>query len=223
MHRAELTNSTITTGAAENTKPSAQRLRDKPADKNPRKKLRKTIMKKFILTTLMCTLGLNMAAPQKEAHAGIILLLVGGISAVSQNNGALLGEPTAEVVAGVGAVAVVAGWMLSAHDSIFIDGSFTSAASVLLFLDADGSLPQDQFASAIQKKYPFIDNTETVSNLANKFQEKAKSALAQLTTRGDKVMISLTPDEVTSAAIDANLKPAQLAQVINDLGPTGSL
>ena len=117
----------------------------------------------------------------------------------------------------------MAGWLLSPHDSIFVDGSFTSAASVLLFLDADGSLPQDQFASALQKKYPFIDNSETIANLSEKFQEKAKPAFAQLTIQGDKVMISLTPDEVKSALIDANLKPAQLAQVINDLGPTGSL
>lgn len=88
--------------------------------------------------------------------------------------------------------------------------------TLLIVLDADGSLPQDQLEQNLAKKYGFIDDRDVIHNLSTLIKDRALTAPLV----NGKKLVSLTQSEVLTLLEPtglAELEPTLVAEMVNDL------
>ncbi len=83
-------------------------------------------------------------------------------------------------------------------------------------LDVDAALSKSELYVAFQKNYPFVDNHEALSNLAESVKEKF-AKFAEANPAAKEAYITLSREEVASALETADITDAQFEQIASDL------
>lgn len=176
-------------------------------------------MKNAIASFLLFVTLINITISKAEAGLGIIsVAAVGtGVSLVASSNGNDSASIVAIAFVAMGVIYGVGGGILGTIVggvvSIFnpsVGGQIIHASIVL---EADGSLPQSALVYEFSKKYSFVDNQETIKNLASVVNQK----YMQQKMEQDLVVVRLTENEVNEIFESSELLDSELAIIINDL------
>jgi hypothetical protein len=155
---------------------------------------------KKILTTLAVALSLTVAtvAPT-PAQAGVASILV---SAANIHD-----HPVARIYSMAIGAAVVVGGVGLLHEA----GPVGRALGIVLIVfDADASLSQDALANHLAETYPFIDNRETLNDLAGALKAKVDDAGALKA----EMTVGLTENETRSLLASTELTEEQIQYVV---------
>ena len=164
------------------------------------------LFKKSISTLVIGTLLFSAGVfHPKETEAAIIIFgtaagLTGVISSECGGNDA---DPDAYLFATLVFVPM----------SAAIASSF--GATTDLILSADVNLPQSQLAESFSKKYPFIDNNETSTELAQAV--RAKIPTDSKLKVGERITVSFLESETRALLQKSSLSEEQIQKVANDL------
>ena len=169
------------------------------------------MFKKTVIVALMMTLGLSALQP-KKAEAGAVLFAAGLTAAIA---GGMNGNGVAGPVGGTLAFVGLSGVVVGAVN--FINGiSFLSQdwAIALIVLDANGNVKKDAMTEYFAKRYPFVDNIESLSELSGMIATKGAT---QKPNAAGQVLVSLSKSEVQSALSSADISQAQADLIAEEL------
>lgn len=156
-------------------------------------------MKRLLLTlTLISTL---LLAPAKKAEAGFLLITL------SPNPSS---HELEDLMTLGGFVSVIGGGALLAVNQSVLG---LAGAALLIVLDADSTINPDHLKNDFAKIYPFIDNEAALKNLAS----LAKNKIPSNPIVGEKQLIRIEEEKIVKALEGADLTPAQLEKIVNDL------
>ena len=157
------------------------------------------------LVALSALIAMNMASPQK-AEAGILLVAATGGGAAWVITG------TAVAVTGTYLAVFTA---VDPDEAWFVPQFAIPTGIAALVLDADGALPADAIAQSLASKYSFIDNRETISELALAIHSKVPTDFRLKS--GEEYLVSLPAAETREILQHANLTDEQTQEVVNGL------
>ena len=163
------------------------------------------LSRNFLALTLI--LSIFVIAQPKKAEAGIALWVSGWITLGSAKP-KYIATPLGWSLFGAGTVLNVAGVVT------MIGTSGSILGLTLCVLDADGAPSRDQMIEYFSKRYSFVDNLESLSNLVTAIKAKAANQTAD--ANGNK-MVSLNYEEVSRLMSSADLTDAQLNMIAADL------
>lgn len=163
-----------------------------------------SLFKKIILMTLALN-SLGLSLPVRNADAGIIIGTVG-----------VMIFPGEQEVGGGLKILLISAGALSAGLGVadLVDSQSTNSALLgisLIVLDADGSLPSRSLVEAFSRKWPFVDNRETLFALADRVKEKA-----ELLPKGQK-LVQFSEKEVRDIFSELSLTSTEISQIVTDL------
>ena len=172
-------------------------------------------MKSKLAVALMLCLALTTSA-----QAGIISIVgfpMAGVSEIKAGDDVVGGYM--DLILGVPISVALVAFGINAYNTAvpFLRpgavNSWQGIGITLIIMSADGKVSKDVLAQTLAKAYPFIDNGDTLSDLAQAIRDKVPPA----GTSESKAFVSLTEDETRSALISANLSEEQIQRVVNDL------
>ncbi len=164
----------------------------------------KRLMKKWVAPLAALIIGIVTFAPQK-AEAGMLITIWGASHPVPASEGEGYDPDNRFMVPGVLMSVVAIGLPNTPANGLIKLGLF--------LLDLDASLPTDQLVEEIQKHLPFIDNKESLQNLATTAKAKFK-AQVELNPEAKSVYVTLSRDEVEQALAHVDISSEQNEQVV---------
>lgn len=102
-------------------------------------------------------------------------------------------------------------WML-----VTVPMGMTSGAIIGAILDAPTGLSEERLVDLFEAKFPFVDSSEVIANLAKSTREKVKERTIEVPAQ-EGFTVSFDEDEVRSIFSATDLSDAQLGFVIHEL------
>jgi hypothetical protein len=167
-------------------------------------------MKKISLV-LMAVLGISLAATPR-AQAGILIGAINGNVFQGMTVGALIGGSIGGALAITGEIVEGSEGLFIIILPVFIGGGAIAG----VFLDVDAALPSDELAEGFKDAFPFIDNSEALTELALVTKAKIQTAV-EAAPEAEQLMVQLNREEVTQALSAVDLSSKQLELVIEAL------
>ena len=172
-------------------------------------------MKSKLTIVLMLCLALTTSA-----HAGIVSIVgfpMAGVSEIKSGDDVAGGYM--DLILGVPISVALVALGINAYNTAVpflrpgAANTWQGLGITLIIMNADGRVSQDVLAQTLAKAYPFIDNGETLSDLAKTIRAKVPPAGAG----ESKSFVSLSESETRSALMSADLSEEQIQKVVNDL------
>lgn len=163
-------------------------------------------MRKLLLPLLL-SVSLSVSFYPKKSEAGIIVGLVAG---GYLGKGAWMGAVVGAIGYGIGFTQCDNGLEVELW-SVF--GIPLIVAGTLL--DVNSALPTDQLAESFHQRFPYVDNSEALRNLA--LETKAKASVLAGDDHQSPVTVRFTRSEVESIFASADLSLSQFEQIASEL------
>lgn len=145
-----------------------------------------------------------IVTPVKKAEAGVVIGTIGLALVPEYGPEATIVPMTiAGISAGLGVVII--------RLTTSIAG--TVGGSLLIALDANTNLSQSVLVQTFARSYPFINNQQTLNELAKTLKEKAPKTIEAY----QKIEVSLSENEVRDALESSDLTEEEIQVVIQEL------
>ena len=156
----------------------------------------KKIKKISLALALSLLISTSFTAPKAEAG---VMTVIGGLAGNS--------------IGGIALGALVSWGGFAILETVAQDNPWRIAGLVLIVLDAKQPLTNDGIEQFLAQRYPFIDDREVISDLANLMRTKIVSCGAINTS----MMVSIPEQEVRSILANSSLSAAQTETLVTAL------